>query len=96
MDSGVCPATLTRLCWKMLLIQLVKVFSCIRLCCACSLRMWLVSYAESMVGQDWGSGPGAGLLLQVPCGPRELLGTVGPTSQQACRPLGTRGHWIFI
>lgn len=45
---GAHPAALTRPCWKMLLIQLVKVFSCIRTCCACSFRMWPISYAESM------------------------------------------------
>lgn len=52
------PAALTRACWKILLIHLVKVFSCICMCRACSLRMWPISYAESMVGLDRESQPG--------------------------------------
>lgn len=54
---GEHPATLTRPCWKMLLIQLVKVFSCTCMCRACSLRTWPTSYAESMAGLDQESRP---------------------------------------
>lgn len=97
---GPRPATLTRPCWKILLIHLVKVFSCICMCRACSLRTWPISYAESMVGGGPGrgeppQGSAAGLLLQVPCHPKELLGIVGLTCQQAWSPLGRRDHWVF-
>lgn len=55
MGCETSSAALTRPCWKTLLIQLVKVFSCICMCCTCSFRMWPISYAESMVGLGWES-----------------------------------------
>jgi hypothetical protein len=46
--TGRPQTLLTRPSRKMLLIQLVKVFSCMCVCWAWSLRTWPISYSESM------------------------------------------------
>lgn len=44
---------------------------------------------------DPSQGSVAGLLLQVSCSPKELLGIVGLAKLQARTSLGMRGQWTF-